>query len=421
MVRFVLDDSGNQEGSRKWRVSRFRPDDVAGRKIAEALEVSLRTIYRDCASLQAMGVPVEGEAGVGYVMRRGFDLSPLTFTRDEAEAALADLKMPGRTGDGALIGAAARAESKLVVARQVAGDAETPRRLVSQAGAPDARMEVLQTVRTAVDTETGIDARYRERNGRVTRQQLRPLCLIYYPDPTVLAVWCELWQSFRHFRSTGSRRLSRPARASRMQGRLSGNSGGPWTGGRRTIRKLSSTDDQPPRRSGSKRGCCVRLLPTSCTGPGGASAVEEWKEIDRPLDAVREWTGHQTSVAALGAHCVIRHGITWNPSNGTDGTPRRTSRRQVASRRSGEIVRHCRCKYATRGELNGTGAAIWSRRRVACRCEISMDATSSQPWGTEIPAAAFVATRSCPTGKPRWLIMELRTVIWFMSGIVQRG
>ncbi len=173
---------------------------MTGREIAEALEVSLRTIYRDCASLQAMGVPVEGEAGVGYVMRRGYDLPPLAFTREEAEAVLAGLRMLGRTGDGALIGAAAKAESKLVVARQVAGDAEDPRRLVSQAGAPGARMDVLRTVRTAVDTETGIDARYRDRNGRVTRRMLRPLCLIYYPDATVLAAWCELRQSFRHFR-----------------------------------------------------------------------------------------------------------------------------------------------------------------------------------------------------------------------------
>ncbi|MXW85790.1 MAG: HTH domain-containing protein, partial [Boseongicola sp. SB0667_bin_21] len=65
---------------------------MTGREIAEALEVSLRTIYRDCASLQAMGVPVEGEAGVGYVMRRGYDLPPLAFTREEAEAVLAGLR-----------------------------------------------------------------------------------------------------------------------------------------------------------------------------------------------------------------------------------------------------------------------------------------------------------------------------------------
>ncbi len=99
-----------------------------------------------------------------------------------------------------MIAAAARAESKLVVVRQVAGDTSDPRRLVSQTGAPDARIDVLQTVRNAVDTETGVDVRYRDRNGRVTRRRLRPLCLIYYPDATVLAAWCELRQSFRHFR-----------------------------------------------------------------------------------------------------------------------------------------------------------------------------------------------------------------------------
>ena len=173
---------------------------LTAREIAETLEVSLRTIYRDCASLQAMGVPVEGEAGVGYVMRRGYDLPPLAFTREEAEAVLAGLRMLGRTGDGALISAAARAESKLVVARQVVGDVADPRLLVSQAGAPVARMEVLRTIRNAVDTETRIDVRYRDRKGQLTQRGLRPLCLIYYPDATVLAAWCELRQSFRHFR-----------------------------------------------------------------------------------------------------------------------------------------------------------------------------------------------------------------------------
>ncbi len=173
---------------------------MTGREIAEALEVSLRTVYRDCASLQAIGIPVEGEAGVGYVMRRGYDLPPLAFTDEEAEAVLAGLRMLGRTGDSTLVDAASRAESKLVVAKQVAGDEDDPKRFVSQAGAPYSRTDVLRAIRDAVDTETGIDARYRDRNGRVTHRRLRPLCLIFYPDATVLAAWCELRQSFRHFR-----------------------------------------------------------------------------------------------------------------------------------------------------------------------------------------------------------------------------
>src|ERR1700756_5762136 len=84
--------------------------------LAEQLEVTVRTIYRDVATLQARRVPIEGAAGIGYVLRRGFDLPPLMFTTDEIEAIAVAMRMLGRTGDHGLQSAAARVLSKVTVA-----------------------------------------------------------------------------------------------------------------------------------------------------------------------------------------------------------------------------------------------------------------------------------------------------------------
>ncbi len=86
---------------------------LTAHNIASELEVSKRTVYRDMATLQAMRVPVEGEAGLGYVMRPGYDLPPLNFTSDEIEAVIVGLAMLGRTGDAGLQSAARSVEQKI--------------------------------------------------------------------------------------------------------------------------------------------------------------------------------------------------------------------------------------------------------------------------------------------------------------------
>ena len=86
---------------------------ISARAIAEALEVTKRTIYRDVVTLQAGGVPIEGAAGIGYVMRPGYDLPPLMLTEDEIEAVTVGLSLLGRTGDSDLKAAAERALGKI--------------------------------------------------------------------------------------------------------------------------------------------------------------------------------------------------------------------------------------------------------------------------------------------------------------------
>lgn len=173
---------------------------VRGQELAEKLEVSLRTIYRDCASLLAMGIPIEGEAGIGYVMRSGYDLPPLSFTKAEREAINVGLRMLGRTGDQALVNAADGVLSKLAVAEQISENISDVKRFVSQAGAPVASSDIVHTVRDAIDCEHKLVIEYRARDESVTLRKVWPLCLVYYPDATVVASWCELRDDFRHFR-----------------------------------------------------------------------------------------------------------------------------------------------------------------------------------------------------------------------------
>lgn len=174
--------------------------------IAAALEVSKRTIYRDIATLQAMRVPIEGEAGIGYVMRPGFDLPPLMFTAEEVEAIAVGLSLLGRTGDAGLLAAATNVRRKIadvLPGRGTGVDAtalDRPRLHVSQWHAvPQAEIDH-RLLRAAIREERKLSIRYRDAQERVTLRTVWPVALVYYVDSVVLAAWCELRSDFRHFR-----------------------------------------------------------------------------------------------------------------------------------------------------------------------------------------------------------------------------
>lgn len=165
-------------------------------KIADALEVTKRTIYRDIASLQAMRVPIEGEAGVGYVMQRGYDLPPVNFDIEEAEAISVGLSMISRTGDKGLEQAAARAARKLSEATELG------KSLFSSSWGVKAPMHVdLSDIRNAIGTETNLHLHYQDATQIPTERTIRPIALIYYAEAAVIAAWCELREDFRHFRA----------------------------------------------------------------------------------------------------------------------------------------------------------------------------------------------------------------------------
>ena len=168
---------------------------VRAQDIATQLEVTKRTIYRDIASLQGMRVPIEGEAGIGYIMRPGYNLPPINFDVEEAEAISVGLSMIARTGDKALEQAALRAVQKLSAAPTLS---ETL--FSSSWGATPAEID-LADVRNAIRQEIKLALHYRDAEGRVTRRTIRPIAIVYYSDVVVVAGWCEMRQDFRHFRA----------------------------------------------------------------------------------------------------------------------------------------------------------------------------------------------------------------------------
>lgn len=103
---------------------------------AEQLEVTKRTVYRDIASLQALKIPIEGEAGVGYIMRSGFDIPPINFDVEEAEAITVGLAMITRTGDKGLKRAARSEAQKLTYATSLSSTLFASSRYSRQAGGP---------------------------------------------------------------------------------------------------------------------------------------------------------------------------------------------------------------------------------------------------------------------------------------------
>ncbi len=168
--------------------------------LGDRLEVSKRTIYRDIAALQAMRVPIEGEAGVGYIMRRGYDLPPLNFDLEEIEALRVGLLMLGRTGDSSLQRAARRIIQK-IDALQV----EEPRLQVTSWGVPlddPAKGCVSKEVlRAAIRDANKLRVTYRNEHDVETTRTIRPIAIIYHVECVILAAWCEMRSAFRHFRT----------------------------------------------------------------------------------------------------------------------------------------------------------------------------------------------------------------------------
>ncbi|WP_193172860.1 helix-turn-helix transcriptional regulator [Nisaea nitritireducens] len=166
---------------------------VIAARLAEQLEVSVRTIYRDIAALQAMRIPIAGEPGIGYVLQRGYDLPPINFDTEEAEAISVGLSMLARTGDAGLKRAAERAARKLNAATPL-----SEALLTSSWGAPD--LNLLPEIRTAIREERALQVVYEDDTGSLTRRKILPIALIYYAEVAVLAAWCRLRRDFRHFR-----------------------------------------------------------------------------------------------------------------------------------------------------------------------------------------------------------------------------
>lgn len=175
---------------------------VTAQWIAEQLEVTPRTIYRDIAALQAMRVPIEGEVGVGYLMRSGFDLPPLTFDAEEVEAISVGLSLLTRTGDRGLVKAATRVARKIAdvvpqhAARQLVGSQSQ----VSSYGIKLPNAIDMPMLRRAIRESTKIRIAYTNSKGEKSLRTLKPIVIFYYVEVALLVAWCEMRSDFRQFR-----------------------------------------------------------------------------------------------------------------------------------------------------------------------------------------------------------------------------
>ncbi|MGI9351395.1 MAG: helix-turn-helix transcriptional regulator [Rhizobiaceae bacterium] len=168
---------------------------LTARDIANRLEVTPRTVYRHMATLQSMRIPIEGEAGVGYIMRPGYDLPPLNFDIEEREAIMVGLCMLKRTGDHKLQTAADRVFNKI-------GDtwSEPLALQVSDWGIEQPEGPVFQTIRDSVRSSQKLKIEYFSKDEINTVRTILPLVLTYHVEYAVLGGWCELREDFRHFR-----------------------------------------------------------------------------------------------------------------------------------------------------------------------------------------------------------------------------
>lgn len=181
---------------------RVAPRPVTARDIAARLEVTERTIYRDIAVLQARRVPIEGAAGVGYILRPGFDLPPLMFTIDEVEAIAVGARMVRRLRDPGLQAAAESVAAKVatILPERLRGGLLAPSFHVTEGSAEVPAGIDLADLRRAIRENRKLRMTYEDAQGRRSHRTIWPVAMTYYVDATVLGAWCELRNGPRHFR-----------------------------------------------------------------------------------------------------------------------------------------------------------------------------------------------------------------------------
>jgi len=176
---------------------------VTAAALAEELEVSKRSVYRDVADLVGQRVPIHGEAGLGYLLDPGYDMPPLMLTPDELEAVVLGAQWVSSRADRDLANAA-----RDVVAKISAVVPEHLRPFIAEpsvgakpaAGMPEDRIDTA-SVRSAIREGRKLRIRYRSEAGEETERTVWPVMLGYDETSRLLVAWCELRQGFRHFRT----------------------------------------------------------------------------------------------------------------------------------------------------------------------------------------------------------------------------
>ena len=180
---------------------------VSGQVLAQELGISIRTLYRDIATLQAQGAQIEGAPGVGYALKPGFVLPPLMFTPEEVEALALGGRWVAQHADGALADAAHNALARIsaVLSPELRHDFEASALLVAVSNYADqeplAETVAPELLRKAVRIERKLHIVYQDAQGAQSERTVWPFALAYFERVRVLMCWCELRQDFRYFRT----------------------------------------------------------------------------------------------------------------------------------------------------------------------------------------------------------------------------
>jgi predicted DNA-binding transcriptional regulator YafY len=177
--------------------------------LAAYFEISVRTVYRDIAHLQASGLPIDGEAGVGYILRPGFDLPAMTFTFEQLDALAIGLSFVEVAGDTSLSQAAQEVRAKLQAALP-----EPEKRKLENAPLFASRRQgradpMLKTLRRAIREAEVLQLHYGDGEGNQTKRLVRPLGIWAFTDGWLFVGWCELRRDFRAFRLDRISRIER--------------------------------------------------------------------------------------------------------------------------------------------------------------------------------------------------------------------
>jgi predicted DNA-binding transcriptional regulator YafY len=175
---------------------------VRGAVLAAETGVSLRTLYRDIASLQAQGAPIEGEAGVGYVLRPGFLLPPMMFSQDEIEALVLGSRWVANVPDVRLAAAAADALAKItaVLPPDLRDEVDASTLLVAGARRTQDKTD-LSLIRQAIRAEYRLELTYEDSKGAPSERVIWPFAVGFFDSIRIVVGWCELREAFRHFRT----------------------------------------------------------------------------------------------------------------------------------------------------------------------------------------------------------------------------
>jgi predicted DNA-binding transcriptional regulator YafY len=175
---------------------------VTGPALARDLGVSIRTLYRDIATLQAQGADIQGEPGIGYVLRPGFTLPPLMFSADEIEALVLGSRWVARRAEDPRLGdAAANAISKItaVLPDDLRDSVEASALLVGGGEVIPAAVD-LAAIRLAIRSEHKLAIAYRNADGTATERTIWPFAIGFFDKVRVVIGWCELRVDYRTFR-----------------------------------------------------------------------------------------------------------------------------------------------------------------------------------------------------------------------------